>query len=283
MMAKTVVRKLGITIGTLLVLYVAVLIGAVLFQRKLLYFPSRNSFDDLVRSGRGVGLEPWTLKDRRPIGWRRPAPRQPAAATVLVVHGNGGYAVQRAVYADALQRAANVDVCVLEYPGYGFRDGDASEASFCAAADEAVMGVDPAARLFVVGESLGTGVACYLAGAHSNRIDGLLLVAPYDRLTNVAQDHFPWLPAQWILRDQFDSLAHLTRYHGRVAVWVAGNDVVIPARFGRRLFESFSGPKVLRDAPNAGHEDVFHEPREWWKQVTEFWMASPTTGTEQLR
>jgi len=68
MMAKTVVRKLGIIIGTLLVLYVAVVIGAVVFQRKLLYFPSRNSFDDLVRSGRGVGLEPWTLKDRRPIG-----------------------------------------------------------------------------------------------------------------------------------------------------------------------------------------------------------------------
>ena len=62
-----------------------------------------------------------------------------------MVHGNAGYAVHRAVYADALQRAANVDVCVLEYPGYGFRDGDAREASFCAAADEAVAlraGVD---------------------------------------------------------------------------------------------------------------------------------------------
>ena len=273
MIPRALFRKLMIIAGTLFVLYIVALVAVVLFQRKLLYFPSRASFEDLARSAQGVKLEPWTLKDRRAVGWRRPAPTQPALATVLVVHGNAGYALQRAVYADFLQQAANVDVCVLEYPGYGFRHGDASEAALFAAADEVVQSIEPGTRLFVVGESLGTGVACYLAGAHSNRVDGLLLVAPYDRLANVAQDHFPWLPAGWILRDRFDSMTHLARYHGRMAVWLGENDVVVPARFGRQLYESFTGPKILRVAPGAGHEDVFHESREWWKQITDFWFA----------
>jgi pimeloyl-ACP methyl ester carboxylesterase len=271
--ARTIIRKTSVVIGLFLGVYVAVVVGAILMQRKLLYFPTRDSLDRLVQAGRNVRLESWTLKDRA-VGWRRPAPHSPALGTVLVVHGNAGHAILRAVYADAFQRAANVDVCVLEYPGYGFRDGEASESAFCTAADEVVLAMEPGTRLFVVGESLGTGVACYLAGAYSNRIDGLLLVAPYDRLTNVAQDHFPWLPARWILRDRFDSVTHLSHYQGRVAIWVGGNDVVVPARFGRRLYESFSGPKMLRDTAGAGHEDVFHEPPEWWKQVTDFWMET---------
>jgi pimeloyl-ACP methyl ester carboxylesterase len=173
-----------------------------------------------------------------------------------------------------MQQAANVDVCVLEYPGYGFRDGDCTEAAFFSAADEVVQSLDSGTKLFVVGESLGTGVACYLAGAHSNRIDGLLLVAPYDRLTHVAQDHFPWLPTRWILRDRFDSATHLNGYRGRVAVWLGENDVVVPARFGRQLYDGFGGRKLLRFAPGAGHEDVFREPRDWWKQVTDFWLGT---------
>ena len=273
MIAKAILRRILTLVGTLLLVYLAIIVGVVLFQRNLLYFPTRASFEELVPLGRRAGLEPWMLKDRRAVGWRRAAPHNPALGTVLVVHGNGGNAIHRAVYADTLQRAANVDVCVLEYPGYGFRDGKSSESTFCAAADEAVLSMDPGTRIFVVGESLGTGVACYLAGVYSNRIAGLLLVAPFDRLTNIAQEHYPWLPAQWILRDRFDSITHLASYHGRIAVWVAGNDVVVPARFGRRLYDSFKGPKLFREAPGAGHEDVFQEPGEWWKQVADFWMV----------
>ncbi len=41
--------------------------------------------------------------------------------------------------------------------------------------------------IYLVGESLGTGVATYLAGTYSNKIAGVILISPFNRLTDVAQ------------------------------------------------------------------------------------------------
>ena len=62
----------------------------------------------------------------------------------------------------------------------------------------------PAVRpVYLVGESLGSGVASYLAGTYSNQIAGLILISPFSSLTDVAQHHFPLLPVRWFLVDRF--------------------------------------------------------------------------------
>ncbi len=268
-------RKVLVVVGTLAVVYGLILIAVFVFQRRLLYFPSRAPWAELTRRARSVSLEPWTNTAGQSIGWVRPALRGPSAGSVLVVHGNGGHAVHRAVYADALQRAANLEVRILEYPGYGARHGESTERSLCAAADEAMSVLSGSNRVYVVGESLGTGVACYLAGAYSNRVAGVLLVAPYDRLTRVAQSHYPFLPAGLIMQDRFDSVDHLRRYSGPLYVWLGGSDIVVPTPLGRSLYEDYRGPKRLRETPGAGHEDVWKEPGEWWKEVTDFLGVNP--------
>jgi pimeloyl-ACP methyl ester carboxylesterase len=260
--------------AALLVLYLLLLLLVVVGQRKLVYFPSRAPYADLQSRARENGFEAWLNTAGHPIGWWRPAPRGPSRGRVLVVHGNAGYALHRAAFADALQRAAAVDIYLLEYPGYGGREGEPSESTFFAAGDEAIRSLPAEPGVFVVGESLGTGVACYLAGKNPSRVLGLLLVAPYDQLANVAQDHFPFLPVSWLLRDRFDSLGHLSAYRGRVFIWLGQDDVVVPARFGRRLYDAFGGPKNLRATPGAGHEDVFREPAKWWREVTDFWQLN---------
>lgn len=268
-------RKLLVVLGTLAVVYVLVLIAVFLFQRRLLYFPSRAPLAELTQRARSVSLEPWTNATGQTIGWIRRALRSPSVGLALVLHGNAGHAVHRAAYADALQRAANLEVRILEYPGYGARDGESTERSLCAAADEAMAVLGGSNRVYVVGESLGTGVACYLAGAYSNRVAGVLLVTPYDRLTRVAQSHYPFLPTRLIMHDRFDSVDHLRRYSGPLYVWLGGSDVVVPTPLGQSLYDDYRGPKRLHEAPGAGHEDVWRETGEWWKEVTEFLGIKP--------
>ena len=69
-----------------------------------------------------------------------------------------------------------VNVFILEYPGYGARAGSPSEKSFLAAAEEAFAMLTNAGPIYVVGESLGTGVAAYLAKTHSRQVSGLVSV-----------------------------------------------------------------------------------------------------------
>ena len=56
-----------------------------------------------------------------------------------------------------------------------------------------------------------------------------------------------------------------------VAVLLAGLDVVVPNRFGRRLYEAYAGPKKLWEIPTASHNDLCDRPAEWWKELFAFW------------
>ncbi len=267
-------QRFGLTTLVALVgCYLLLVLAVYVWQRKLLYFPSRGSPAEMAGRARSELLEPWTNAAGSCIGWRRESTRRPSTGTVLVLHGNAGCAVHRASYADLLQRAANVEVCILEYPGYGARSGEPTEKSLFAAADEAVASLAAGPRLFLVGESLGTGVACYLAGAHPELVAGVLLVAPYDSLVNVARTHYPWLPAGLILKDRFDSVGNLGRYRGPIYVWVGGRDVVVPMRFGQRLHDGYAGAKRLWVAAEAGHEGFGGEGPEWWRDVFDFWLT----------
>ena len=99
----------------------------------------------------------------------------------------------------------------------------------------------------------------------------LLLIAPYHNLADVAQGHMPIFPAKYMLRDNFRSAEYLRTYHGSLAVLLAGEDTVVPNKFGKRLFDAYTGPKKLWKIPQAGHNDLPHAPPDWWKELLTFW------------
>jgi fermentation-respiration switch protein FrsA (DUF1100 family) len=61
---------------------------------------------------------------------------------------------------------------------------------------------------------------------------------------------------RWILRDQYPSATWLKKYQGPVAVILAANDSIVPAKFGQSLFDAYSGPKKLIIADQADHNDL---------------------------
>jgi pimeloyl-ACP methyl ester carboxylesterase len=124
-----------------------------------------------------------------------------------------------------------------------------------------------------MGESLGTGVAAYLAGTQPKRIAGLVLLSPYDKLANIAQDRYPILPARFLLLDRFPSADYLRDYHGPLAVVVDGHDNVVPEKFGKRLYEGYAGPKRLWEFPQKTHVVIGEPPAQFWREVLDFWQA----------
>lgn len=250
--------------------YVLICLGCATYQRRLIYFPPPCTPSEVERYAASQNLERWKSPSGEDIGWKRLAPVQPARGQVLIMHGNAGCAFQCGHYADVIHQAASLDVFVVEYPGYENRPGSPTERSLDQAADEAFALLATNRPTYLVGESLGTGVATYLAGKHPNGVAGVVLLAPYNHLAAVAQSHFPFLPVSLVLRDRFPSDEYLGSYHGPVAILVAGRDNVVPEKFGRLLYDSYSGPKRLWEFPEGSHGTVMLQTPEVWNQIFKF-------------
>jgi uncharacterized protein len=254
--------------------YLGLLLYVFFAQRSFIYFPTKNGGDGPVQFARTAGFEPWTNGNGAFIGWKRIDSSNGPHERLIIIHGNGGCAMDRLDYADELRTILPLDVYLLEFPGYGAREGTPSQKSLFAAADEALNLLKKEGGVYIVGESLGTGVACYLAGTHPQSVKGVLLIAPYNTLTDVAQVHMPIFPVRLMLWDRFPSSSFLKNYHGPIAMLFAGRDTVVPNRFGHKLYDGYQGPKKFWEMPLAGHGGLLRQTDVWWRELVAFWKTN---------
>jgi alpha-beta hydrolase superfamily lysophospholipase len=257
------------------------LVGFVfLVQRNMLYFPDpAPPPTDAVRLGNGITLEPWPAggsEFRGYAGASLPA-GAPVRGTVVVFHGNAGGARDRIYYSLALE-ARGYRVVLAEYPGYGGRGGELGEDSFIRDGREtarralATFG----GPLLVWGESLGAAVAAGVAADPTLPVAGVALITPWDRLTDLAQTLYWYLPARWLLRDRYDNIASLNHYGGKVAVLMAERDEIIPTRHSQRLYDALREPKRRWVFAGAGHNSWPVGPQaSWWDEVLEWLDPAP--------
>jgi uncharacterized protein len=149
---------------------------------------------------------------------------------------------------------------LLHYRGYGGSEGSPSEAGLFS--DALALHAHVAARhpsVSVLGRSLGSGVAVYLAAERP--LQRMLLVTPYDSLVAMGQAQFPWLPVGWLLQDRYDSLSRAHKIGVPTTLIVAEHDEIIPLEHSRRLFEAFDpGLAELRVLESVGHNSIGLHP-----------------------
>ncbi len=258
----------------------AAVCGLLYFQQDgLIFFPTQARETELLARAAAIGFKPWHASDGAWIGWE---PEKSAKGDILVVfHGNAGMALDRSwltVLGTGI-RGAQWKLCLFEYPGYGARDGTPSEKSMTAAAIAAVDSLTsgPSQRIWILGESLGSGVAAAVAGARPEKVSGVILVTPFDSLASAASAHYPWLPVNLLIRHRFDSMEKLRNYHGPVAFVIAANDSTIPPRHARTLAEGYAGTKKVWEIAGAEHNDG-SELLGDWAGLSNFLLESDRTG-----
>ena len=193
--------------------------------------------------------------------------------TIIVFHGNGGIAADRTYYLKDLG-TLGYRVILAEYPGYGGRKGELGEKAFVHDAVETVRLASEkyGGSLFLLGESLGCGVAAAVVAVTPVKIDGIVLITPWDTLRSIAHEKFPFLPVRMILTDSYDNIGNLGFFKGRIAVVGAERDEVIPLAHARKLYESLPGStRRMWIMQGAGHNDwPNHVNSMWWKEIMDF-------------
>lgn len=164
--------------------------------------------------------------------------------TIIVFNGNAGCALDRTYCVDALV-PLGYRVILFEYPSYGARGGEMSEKAFADSARSAVKSAkamygDP---VYLWGESLGAAVACSAVKGIENDIAGIILLTPWNNLSDLAQDRYWFFPSKWLTRDKFNSVDNLRDYKGPVAVIMSRRDEIIPNALTMKLYDSITTRK----------------------------------------
>ncbi len=159
-----------------------------------------------------------------------------------------------------------VHFLALDYPGYGKSEGNASEESILAAANELFTWANeafPKAPKIIGGWSLGAGVAFQNAAAHSSDIDGLLVISPWSSLPDVAAAHYPRWMVNSLLKEQYDSRKAAEKITCPALVIHGERDGIIPFSQGKLVKNYLAGKVSWLPVANAGHNDIFQRQVVW--------------------
>jgi uncharacterized protein len=127
------------------------------------------------------------------------------------------------------------------------------------------------APIYLLGESMGCGVAAAAAARPESDASGLILITPWDSLPDLAQTHYWYLPARILTIDQFNSVRNLRSFDRPVAVAIAKNDTIVPNKHSLRLYHSITAPKRLWEFPGAGHNSwPTDASAPWWQEAMRF-------------
>jgi uncharacterized protein len=243
------------------VYYLLVTLIFMALEDRLLFHPARASerwidppadcvFEDVnLRTGDGTRIH------------GRWFPCEGANGAVLICHSRAGN-LSLALLPDQVkewQRELGQSVFIFDYPGYGRSEGAPSEAGCYAAADAAYEWLVQdrlvhADDILIVGRSLGAAVAVDLASRKPHR--ALVLISPFTSFPDVAQHDYPFLPARWLARSQFNSVAKIGECTRPVLVVHGTRDHTVPFSQGEGVYAAANEPKRLLRVEGANHGDA---------------------------
>jgi pimeloyl-ACP methyl ester carboxylesterase len=268
-------------IWSVLRISVAVMIGYSLFlsltfyffQERFIFLPAPISEDALNWTRKGVvRTEEINIKTPDNVnlhGWLVKNPSHDRS--LLLIYFGGNAEEVSGILVDS-PRFRGWSLLALNYRGYGLSEGSPTEENLL---KDALSIYDYVAKredidtdkIAVMGRSLGTGVAVYLASERP--LKGLILVSPFDSMRGVVKDVSRFIPASLLIKHPFDSIKLAPSINVPMLALVATRDKVIRPRRSMRLVEAWGGKHTLQLIEGKGHETLeFHDM--YWKTIREF-------------
>jgi pimeloyl-ACP methyl ester carboxylesterase len=232
----------------LLAVYALMCLFLYVKQRTLMYYPTapveRPDTQVFWLENQGERLKIWRINE---------------GDKTLLYFGGNAEAVEDNI-PEFRQRFPTHSIYIANYRGYGGSSGQPGEQALFSDALALYDEVAGSGPVQVIGRSLGSGVAMWLAS--QRRVDKLVLVTPYDSITRLAQSHYPIFPVRWLLRDHFDSISRVDAINSPTLVLLSEVDATVPHRHSIRLIEAL-GDKVVDTItiPGTAHNDIDSDQR----------------------
>lgn len=184
----------------------------------------------------------------------------------------GGNAEELSGVITKMAKLDNWSVGLINYRGYGTSEGSADETALYSDSLEIYdylfnrEDVDKR-NIVVMGRSIGTGVATYLA--EKRDVSAVILSTPYDTMASVIQKKCPIIPASLIFSHKYDSIGRAPKIKQPLLILAASEDGLIPNWHSKRLKDAWAGTVSYQVLTGEGHNSIAHA-EEYWKRIREF-------------
>lgn len=238
----------------------------------MLFYPLKPHL--LIPSDRGIDFQDIYIKtanDRKLHGWVLPQDGE-LKGTVLFFHGNGEN-ISTHIGAVYWLPKHGYRVLLVDYRGYGKSEGEATlDGSIEDIQFSLKYAVEHSADstkdkpLVVLGQSIGASMSIYaLANSNvKNKIDGLILLAPFSDYHRIAQETLSkswltWLfqyPLSWTISNEYQPLKYIKAISPVPVYFIHGkSDKLIKPDHSMALHKQAIAPKKLILLPG-GHNDL---------------------------
>jgi pimeloyl-ACP methyl ester carboxylesterase len=250
-------------------LYLALCILLYFFQDKLLFHPQPKSISEtaaFLQQYPDFDTLCFTMEDKTRISTFISKSDTARAKQPLVIYfgGNAEEVSHLAAYRDHFKPCV---VALVNNRGFGRSAGKPSEKSMFSDAltihDQLKTrsDIDPE-KIILVGRSIGSGVATYLSSKRS--VKATILFTPYESMTAVAQEKYPFVPIGLLIKHPFESQTYAANIATPVLALIAKNDVVIPPPHAYALLKHWKGENTFLEV-EADHISIMDNEAVWRK------------------
>jgi uncharacterized protein len=234
--------------------YAAVFVLLYFFQDRIIFHPQPllGKSLDIVQFGVTYKNKSITLH-----GWKVNSGKK----NLLIYYG--GNAEELSTYIAYYKKLEDYTALLINYRGYGKSSGTPSEEALF---EDALLIYDQVKdegydKIILVGRSLGSGVAVYVAG--KREVDGIILITPYDSILNVAKERYFMFPVSLLLKHPFNSLEYAENIKCPTLMLIAENDEVISHERTDNLINHWKSPIQKIIVAGSDHNSITDFPPCW--------------------
>jgi hypothetical protein len=252
-------------------LYLFVVFLAYLFQAKLLFFPDNRKLSG-CQGAKQLGFQiienRYRNQDIRFLLKTDPLAR----ANLIFFHGNASSACDSLSYYLEM-KDLRLNFIMASYPGYEGDNRKPGQEIFLNNG-EALFDYLKSQKygnlpMVLFGESLGTGVATYLASVRP--ADGMILQSSYSSISDIGAFHYPFLPVSLINQNVFPAYLWAPTVKCSVLVLHGTDDQTIPIKFAQKQVSFFKSQVRFVPIQGAGHNDILNfGDGIFWKEIGDF-------------
>jgi hypothetical protein len=242
------------------------------FQDSLIFFPVKISLEALqsIRKTFPQAEEiTITTADNNIVrGWLAKDTAQGKAPLIIYFGGN---AEELSYLVGESPQFKGWSLALINYRGYGLSDGKPGEKELFSDALSIYDYFSKRSdidnnRIIVMGRSIGSGVATYVA--QQRPVKAVILVCPFDSLVSIGRKHYPFLPVALLLKHRFDSLSRAPEIKIPLLALIAAEDSIIPRDTSMRLIEKWNGQHTVKIIE--GDHNTLQGYPGYWESIQTF-------------
>lgn len=158
-----------------------------------------------------------------------------------------------------LKKTPSTSLLLMNYRGFGSSTGSPTQEGLFSDAltifDHLIknLNINPN-KIYLMGRSIGASIAAYVAS--QKRVGGLILITPFDSITNLVPKFLRFYPLKRYLEQYFNTSKYLEHVDGKFLVIAAGEDEVIPKKCIENLLAKFQDQILFVEIKSANHQNI---------------------------